>query len=309
MNHLASSLDFDPEWLRRIFNLALDFKSKGTATIWSGQSVPFLAFDFQEASTRTRVGFARAASQLGGSHVDISSMEEISIQKGESLVDSIKSISQIVNGVIVRSGDAKYLEPWLQHAQVPVINAGNGENEHPTQAILDLFCMHEFAGGLESLSVLLMGDVRRARVMHSLIAGLSLFPVTAYVACFEPTDLESYLHNKSHADFEIVQICDYREVFGSVDVAYICRLQENRRSGEAFDRENYPAIDPMLVSQKRERPILLHPFPRGRELPSNIDDYANAKYFLQMKNGLFVRAAILSTLICSEEIGSPSRTA
>lgn len=258
-----------------------------------------LATLFFEPSTRTRLSFEAAMLKLGGDVIGFTSEEATSVAKGESFEDTIKTVDQYADIIVVRHkvpGSAKIA---ADVAKVPVINAGDGSNEHPTQAFLDLYTIFKERGKIDGLTVALIGDLKHARTMHSLAYALSNFKVNLYLvspdALRMPKEIIEYLQSKGINYKELRNIDD---VISDIDVLYAVRVQKERFPSieEYLKVKGSYVITPQLLKKAKDDLIILHPLPRTDELPKEIDELPQAKYFNQVKNGVYVRAALLALI-------------
>lgn len=266
---------------------------------------------FLEPSTRTRISFELAMKKLGGHVSNIIGKESSSMAKDEDLRDTLASLSQLGDVITVRN-DSKLLEHDLEDSDVPVINAGDGDVEHPTQALIDLYTIRENFPKLNGLNVLMMGDCKNSRAAHSFVG--TCLKHDMKVATFSPHDLELPMHYMGIKDSEnrakIIKAKDLDVALNAADVVWLIRFQKERvkvghynqhmATGEIKTTEhNYAGkcgFKEEYLSAISKTCIILHPYPRGPELPRKIDKSRNAAYYAQMENSLFVRMAILKEI-------------
>ncbi|MBC7094887.1 aspartate carbamoyltransferase [Thermococcus sp.] len=270
---------------------------KGKLNLLCGKIAATLFF---EPSTRTRLSFETAMHRMGGDVIGFSSVEGTSVKKGETLEDTIKTVDQYADVIIIRHPQIGAARIAADVADAPVINAGDGAGEHPTQALLDLYTIYKFKNTIDGLTIALVGDLKHARVMHSLAYALSNFEVTLYLVSPPmlkmPSEILEYL---KHKQVNLVETETLDEVIKKVDVLYTVRIQKERfPSEEEYMRvkDSYK-ITPELLSNAKEDMIILHPLPRREELPPEIDKTPFAKYFEQAKNGVYVRMALLGIVL------------
>ena len=249
---------------------------------------------FFEPSTRTCCSFQTAMYKLGG-NVIILNIDHSSLQKGESLQDCIKTMETYCDILVIRHPQKGILEEILQISTKPIINAGDGNGEHCTQALLDLYTIYSNFGS-KKLIITFVGDLKNSRVIHSLVKLLRFYDVEInYVAPVElQIPIEIINKDVQFFDSELTN-----QILEKTDVLYVCRIQKERFT----DIEDYKkfkksyCITPTLLKKCKSDMILMHPFPRVNEISIDCDDDPRAFYFKQMENGIYVRMAILSLLL------------
>jgi len=303
MKSLLSISDLSVEEMLELFNLADKFRKGFGRDFLSGKCMLSM---FLQPSTRTRLSFTRAMQILGGVVLDFGNAEISSLARGETLSDTIKTIREYDLDCIVFRHSVEYSASRVAELAypIPVINAGDGTNEHPTQALLDLYTLKKTFGRIDGLSIAIIGDLRNHRVAHSLLLALSKFDVTLYLV--SPLKLAmpgKYLKQAQRCN--IVQILDggIKEVFNKVDAIYITpfipyfeNFYNKLRVFEKISKEDYYLSRESFESGG---PLILHPLPRHVEIKEDVDDLPQAKYFEQVKNGLYIRIAILYSIIKS----------
>lgn len=269
-----------------LFELEKNFKSNAKGKI--------LGNLFFEPSTRTRMSFETAMLKLGGGVINFS--EKLSsIEKGENFEDTIRVVDLYCDIIVLRhqkDGAARFASEISQH---PVINAGDGSNQHPTQALLDLYTIKKLKKNFKNLNVALVGDLKYGRTIHSLIYGLAMFECN--ITLISPKDLRmpSYIIDDVQEKFN-VSIEEKENLDKKYDVLYVTRIQKERFA----DPEEYEYVkDAYKITKENlsENTIVMHPLPRLNEIDREIDKTKNAVYFLQAKNGIFVRMAIIDYLL------------
>jgi len=259
-----------------------------------------IASCFFEASTRTRLSFETAVQRLGGSVIGFDSGGNTSLaQKGETLADSVKVISSYADAFFMRHPQEGAARLASEFADIPVINGGDGANQHPTQTLLDLFSIYETQGTLDNLNIAFVGDLKYGRTVHSLAQALSLFNCKLFFIAPEALAMPDYileeLNEKSigytvHASIE--------EVVDSLDILYMTRVQKER-----FDETEYQHIksafllDAAMLNNARSNLKVLHPLPRVDEIDTDVDQTPHAYYFQQAQNGVYARQALLALLL------------
>ena len=259
-----------------------------------------LANLFYEPSTRTSASFTAAMERLGGSVIPINEVKYSSVSKGESLPDTVRSLEAYVDVIVLRHPEEGATALAAQYTKKPIINAGDGVGEHPTQALLDLFTILEELGEVDGLTVTLVGDLKYGRTVHSLARLLSRYEVTLnYVSpdILQMPDKivteieESGTPQAVHTDLE--------SVIGDSDVVYVTRVQKERFENPA-DYEKVAGayvISPETMKLAKERMALMHPLPRVNEISIDVDDDPRAAYFRQMEYGMYVRMALLALVL------------
>ena len=256
---------------------------------------------FFEPSTRTRLSFETAVCRLGGKVIGFSDASTSSSTKGETLKDTIKIVSNYADAIVMRH----YLEGAAQYATevspVPIINAGDGSNQHPSQTLLDLYSIRQTQGSLEQKTIVMVGDLKYGRTIHSLIEGMQPFsPRFIFVAPKElalPEEYRSYCREHSIPFEEVTEFTS--EVIAEADILYMTRVQRERFSDpEEYERvKNVYILDRELLRLAKPNLKILHPLPRVQEIAQEVDDHPAAYYFRQALNGLYVRQSILSEVL------------
>lgn len=258
-----------------------------------------IAHCFFEPSTRTRLSFETATLRLGGQAIGFSGSENTSIKKGEDLQDTIKTISCYADLIIIRhplEGSARLA---AEISDKPIINAGDGANQHPTQALADLFTIQEMQGNLEGLSIALVGDLKYGRAVHSLVQLCALFNMRLFLISPSLLTLPEVICNElKHKGIRFSFHANLDEVISKIDVLYMTRLQQERftQSEHQLFEDQY-VLTPDKLKKVKTNLNILHPLPRGREIDKTIDETPYALYFKQVVNAIYIRQAILSLLL------------
>jgi aspartate carbamoyltransferase catalytic subunit len=255
---------------------------------------------FFEPSTRTRLSFETAIQNLGGKLITVENAGDFSsAKKGETLEDTIMTINAYADGIVMRHPEVGSADRAAKVSNVPILNAGDGAGEHPSQALLDLYTVQKEHGAIDGLKVGLVGDLLNGRTIHSFIQLLALYKVELYLIAPKQLQLpQKYLDllKKNGATYTI---CDnWDEVIGKVDVLYMTRVQKERfKYIEEYNALKDSFILSMDVVKKMKKDaIILHPLPRVSEIEPAVDGDLRARYFAQVKNGLYMRMALLEHL-------------
>jgi aspartate carbamoyltransferase catalytic subunit len=301
MRHLISPLDFTVEELDQLLDLAMDIEEKPEkyAHACDGKK---LATCFYEPSTRTRLSFEAAMLNLGGSVLGFASADSSSAAKGESISDTIRVISCYADICAIRHPKEGAALVASQKSGIPVINAGDGGHQHPTQTLTDLLTIHAMKGRLGNLTIGLCGDLKFGRTVHSLINALIRYENVKFVL-ISPEELKipSYIRDDvlkaNNIEFEEVERLE--DAMGQLDILYMTRVQRER----FFNEEDYVRLKDFYILTKKkmelakEDMLVLHPLPRVNEIAVEVDDDPRAAYFKQAQYGVYVRMALILTLL------------
>ena len=297
-NSLVSISDISKEEILRLLENARYFEENPNHKILDGKVVATLFF---EPSTRTRLSFETAVNRLGGRVFGFSDASTTSSSKGETLKDTIKMVSNYVDLIVMRH----YLEGAARYAtevtDTPIINAGDGAHQHPSQTMLDLYSIYKTQGTLENLTITMVGDLKYGRTVHSLLMAMQYFnPTFNFVACDElkmPAEYKEFCDQKGikyteHKDFS-------EEVINSSDFIYMTRVQRERFTDimEYEKVKNCYSLTASMLTGARENMKILHPLPRVNEISQDVDETKHAYYFKQAENGMYVRMAIIAYLL------------
>jgi len=296
LKDLVSIREVDKKWATSIFRLADEMDSKPAPRKLAGKVLSTLFF---EPSTRTRLSFHTAAARLGISLLDIESVGDSSIVKGESLVDTIKIVDGYADCIVLRhplEGSARLAADISEH---PVINAGDGGNQHPTQTLIDLYTINRLKKKISGLNVSLVGDLKYARTMHSLLYGLAMFG--AEITLVSPPGLQmdrafiEEVKEKFGAKVRTSSEMNFRDC----DVLYVCRIQKERFADpyEAVRLQQEFQITLDSLKGAKDDIIILHPLPKVDEIAPEVDKSEKVRYFEQARYGVPVRMAILSDVM------------
>ncbi len=293
-NSLVSIADLGKEQILRLLESARFFEEHPNHKVLDGKVVATLFF---EPSTRTRLSFETAVNRLGGRVIGFSDASTTSSSKGETLKDTIIIVSNYVDLIIMRH----YLEGAARYAtevtDTPIINAGDGANQHPTQTMLDLYSILKTQGTLENLTITLVGDLKYGRTVHSLLMAMKYFkPRFRFVACDElrmPREYVEFCREQGIPFEEHKELT--REVIDSSDIIYMTRVQRERFADlDEYERvKDFYTLRASMLETSRPNLRILHPLPRVNEINQDVDDNPKAYYFDQARNGLFAREAII----------------
>ncbi len=299
---LVSIHDITKEDYNVILDLAEKFEANPRQEILNKFVISTLFF---EPSTRTRLSFESAASQLGAKIVGFSDASTSSVKKGESLKDTILTVACYSDLIVMRhpkEGSARYAS---EVSPVPVINAGDGANQHPTQCLLDLYSIRKTQKKLDGLNIAFVGDLKYGRTVHSLVQALTNYNTTFHlispVELKLPSSVKRYIKDKN---LEYHQYTEMDQVIPNVDILYMTRIQQERFSDPleyARVKNAYILKNSMLEKSKKNLRIM-HPLPRVNEITEDVDDNPKAYYFQQAKNGVYVRQALLSLILDQKPI-------
>lgn len=258
-----------------------------------------LATLFFEPSTRTRLSFETAMLKLGGSIIGFADADITSVKKGENLSDTIRTIENYADIIALRhplEGSAKLA---AEISKVPILNAGSGAEEHPTQALMDLYTIKKEKGKIDGLKVALVGDLRYGRTVHSLACALSLFNIELYLISPESLRMRKELVDSIKTQISITEDKNLDKIIPQIDVLYITRIQQERfpDPAEYSKVKGVYKIDLKTINSGKNDLIILHPLPRVDEIASEVDNTPQAKYFQQVWNGIVVRMALLSLVL------------
>lgn len=266
-----------------------------------------LASVFFEPSTRTKISFTSAMYRLGGNVIDLDAGGNNSLKKGESLSDTLKMMELYTDIIVIRSPYEGVARLGSEILDIPVINAGDGSNQHPTQTLLDLYTIKKECNKLSGLKIGFVGDLKYGRTVHSLCLALDKYPdnIFYFVAPIE-MQIPEYIKKKINLKFILTE--DLDEIIGDIDILYMTRIQKERfelKNDFEKCRGKYK-IDIDTLKKCKPSMKILHPLPRVDEISKKLDDSSNAIYFLQAKNGLYVRMAIILLLLENHEKKTPN---
>lgn len=301
MRHLMSPLDFTVDELDKLFDLANDIENypEKYAHACAGKK---LASAFYEPSTRTRLSFEAAMLNLGGSVLGFSDAGSSSAAKGESVADTIRVISCYADICAMRHPKEGAPLVASSKSKIPVINAGDGGHQHPTQTLTDLLTIRSMKGRLDNLTIGICGDLKFGRTVHSLINALIRYTNVNFVL-ISPEELRipSYIRDDVliHNNINFKEVVRLEEVMGELDILYMTRVQRERffNEEEYLRMKGFYILDKEKMKFAKDDMLILHPLPRVNEISVEVDDDPRAAYFQQAQYGVYVRMALILTLL------------
>lgn len=301
MRHLMSPMDFSVEELEKLMDLAGDIEANPAkyAHACEGKKLATL---FYEPSTRTRLSHEAAMLNLGGNIMGFSSADSSSASKGESVSDTIRTISCYADICAMRHPKEGAPMVACRHSSIPVINAGDGGHQHPTQTLTDLLTIRSLKGHLGNMTIGLCGDLKFGRTVHSLIHALIRYPHIKFVL-ISPEELRvpSYIREdvlvKNYISFREVERLE--DAMGDLDILYMTRVQRERffNEDDYVRMKDFYILDRKKMTLAKEDMIVMHPLPRVNEISVDVDDDPRAAYFKQAQYGVYVRMALILTLL------------
>ena len=255
---------------------------------------------FFEPSTRTRLSFETAMHRLGGSVVGFSSAEATSTAKGETLVDTIRTVDQYVDIIAMRHPQIGSAQAAAEVAQAPILNGGDGAGQHPTQALLDLFTIRAERGGVDGQTIALCGDLKNGRTVHAGVEVYKHYDCRLIFVAPDPLKMPAEITERLRAyRVKVEETSDLAAALAQADVLYMTRIQKERFEDPAeYERlKDAYILTRALVERVRPDVTILHPLPRVNEITADVDGLSNAAYFRQMKNGVYVRMALIGLVL------------
>ena len=294
---LVSITDYSKDDYLEILERAANFENNPNQNLLPEKIVATLFF---EPSTRTRLSFETAVQRLGGKVIGFADSSCSSVTKGETLKDTIKMVNNYVDLIVMRhplEGSARYAS---EIATVPIINAGDGANQHPSQTLLDLYSIKKTQNRLENLNIFMIGDLKYGRTVHSLLMAMSYFNPTFFFISPEalkmPVEYKIYLKSKN---IKFIELCDFSEIIHEADIIYMTRVQKERFSDpiEYEKNKNVYVLKNAMLDNTKPNVRVMHPLPRVNEIDVDVDNNPKAYYFAQALNGVFVRQAIIAKVL------------
>ncbi len=274
-----------------------ELNKKDSLTLLKGK---LLATLFYEPSTRTRLSFEAAMQRLGGGVISMGSVESSSVAKGESLTDTVRTVSQYANVIVIRHPRIGSAKEAADAVDIPVINAGDGAGQHPTQALLDIYTIKKELGTLKNLAITLAGDLKNGRTVHALAELLSLLEARIY--CVSPNLLRmpmEVISRLKEKGIWVEETEDLAAAASASDLIYMTRIQKERFTDlNEYERvKGAYIINSDFLKGIGKKITLMHPLPRVDEIHPDVDAYPGAAYFRQVRNGVFVRMALLAMVL------------
>lgn len=294
---LISITDFNTEEYLHILSMAKEFEKNPIQNIAEGKVIATLFF---EPSTRTRLSFESAANKLGAKIIGVADTNSSSTTKGESLSDTIKTVANYADLIVMRhplEGAARWAS---EVSKVPVINAGDGANQHPTQCLLDLYSIKKTQKTLNNLHIAMVGDLKYGRTVHSLVEAMCNFNTTFHLVSPESLKLPSAVKILiKERNLTYYQYTEMQEALNKADIVYMTRVQRERFVDiQDYEKvKNAYLLDKSLLTHAKENMKILHPLPRVNEINKNVDDTTHAYYFQQALNGVYVRQALIASIL------------
>ena len=258
-----------------------------------------LATLFFEPSTRTRLSFEAAMHKLGGSTIGFAESEIASVKKGENLADTVRTVENYADVIALRHPLEGAARLAAEFARIPVINGGSGAEEHPTQALLDLYTIRKEKGKIDGLKIAFVGDLRYGRTVHSLAYALSLYNIELFLISPETLKMRREVLQTIKEKIPVTEKRNLEKIIPIVDVLYVTRIQKERfpEPAEYAKVKGFYKIDIKTLTAAKKDLIILHPLPRVDEIAAEVDNTPYARYFQQVWNGIVVRMAILSLIL------------
>ncbi len=298
---ILSVKQFDRRLLEYVLSIAEEMRGLvrrfGKANLLEGK---ILANLFYEPSTRTSASFQAAMYRLGGRCINISEVRYSSVTKGESLPDTVRTLESYCDVIVLRHPETGSAAIAAKYARKPVINAGDGTGEHPTQALLDLYTIKDELRSLDGLKVAMLGDLKYGRTVHSLTRLLSKFDTEfTFVSPDSLRMPEQFLQELDQTGHKYQLQTDVHAVIDQVDVLYVTRVQRERfEDPNQYETvKDFYVISPELMARAKPKMIVMHPLPRVFEIDMRVDDDPRAAYFRQMENGMYMRMALLAGVL------------
>ncbi len=295
--HVISIADLTRHDLETVIATAQQLKREPRTDLLKDKVV---ASCFFEASTRTRLSFETAVQRLGGTVIGFDDGGNTSLaKKGETMADSVRIITSYVDAFVMRHPKDGAARLASENSSVPVINGGDGSNQHPSQTLLDLFTIHETQGKLDGLTLAFVGDVKYGRTVHSLAQALALFNCKFYFIAPEALAMPDYICEQLDAhgiQYQLVETIE--EVVSELDILYMTRVQKERFEETEFQHlKSKYKLDASMLEGAKPNLKVLHPLPRIDEIATDVDATPHAYYFQQAQNGVFARQALLALVL------------
>jgi len=295
---LISIKDFTREEIDYILKTveAMEPLAKSGSDMLHGKTMSTLFF---EASTRTRLSFEAAMHKLGGSVIGFAEAEIASVRKGENLADTVRVVENYADVIVLRHPMEGAARLAAEFARIPIINAGSGAEEHPTQALLDLYTILKEKGRIDGLNIALMGDLRYGRTVHSLAYALSLYNVGLYLVSPEALRMRREVLDAIKGKKKVIEKTGIKEILPEIDVLYVTRIQKERFPdlAEYAKVKGAYKIDLDALKDAKKDLIIMHPLPRVDEIAAEVDATSHARYFQQVWNGIVTRMALLALIL------------
>jgi len=295
---IISIKDFSREEINHVFKIAKSMEplaSTGSRML-KGK---ILATLFYEASTRTRLSFESAMQRLGGSTIGFAEAEIASVKKGENLADTVRTVENYADVIALRHPLEGAARLAAEFSRVPILNAGSGAEEHPTQALLDLYTIVKERGKIDGLKIALAGDLRYGRTVHSLAYALSMYDIELFLVSPETLKMRREVLQTIKEKISVTEKTSLEKIVPLVDVLYVTRIQKERfpDPAEYAKVKGSYRVDLQSLSEAKKELIIMHPLPRVDEIAAEVDATPFARYFPQVGNGIVVRMALLALIL------------
>lgn len=301
--HLLDSDQIAQSDIELLISLAEQYRKDGfeVSKIKSGVAGKILATLFFESSTRTRMSFESAMLRLGGQVITLENGSSSSTKKGETLCDTGRIVSNYSDIIVSRHSEIGSIKELATYATVPVINAGDGANQHPTQSLVDIYTIYCEKKKMDNLNIGIVGDLKYSRTVHSLLSLMKYYPNNRFTLISHPNlALDPVKKDllKKHG-FDIKETSDLKAIIPDLDVLYVTRVQQERFDNkEEFEKtKNYYCITKETLKDAKKDLTILHPLPRITEIDTSVDDLPQAKYFEQANYAVYIRMALLSLML------------
>ena len=295
---IISIKDFSRDEINYVFKVA---KSMETLASKRSQMLKgkILATLFYEASTRTRLSFESAMQRLGGSTIGFAEAEIASVKKGENLADTVRTVENYADVIALRHPLEGAARLAAEFSRVPILNGGSGAEEHPTQALLDLYTMVKERGKVDGLKIALAGDLRYGRTVHSLAYALSLYDIELFLVSPETLRMRREVLQTIKERISVTEKTSLERIVPLVDVLYVTRIQKERfpDPAEYAKVKGSYRVDLESLGEAKKDLIIMHPLPRVDEIAAEVDATPYARYFQQVGNGIVVRMALLALIL------------
>jgi aspartate carbamoyltransferase catalytic subunit len=295
---IVSIEDFSREEINYILNISHSMEpvAKKGSDMLKGK---ILANLFFEPSTRTRLSFEAAMLKLGGSTIGFAEAEIASVRKGENLADTIRTVENYADIIALRHPLEGAARLAAEFSKIPILNAGSGAEEHPTQAFMDLYTLQKEKGKIDGLKIALVGDLRYGRTVHSLAYALSLYNIELYLISPESLRMRHEVIRAIKSKISIIEDTNLEKIIPQIDVLYVTRIQKERFPdlAEYAKVKGIYKIDLKTLKSAKKDLIILHPLPRVDEIAAEVDSTPQARYFQQVWNGIVVRMALLALVL------------
>ena len=295
---IASIEDFTREEINYILGIAKNMEplAQSGSEMLKGK---ILATLFFEPSTRTRLSFESAMLKLGGSVIGFGDADTSSVKKGENLADTVRTVENYADVIALRHPLEGAARLAAEFSSIPIINAGSGAEEHPTQALVDIYTMQKEKRSIDGLKIALVGDLRYGRTVHSLAYALSLYNIELHLVSPESLKMRQEVLRAIQNKIPVSESQNLESVIPKVDVLYVTRIQKERFPDQAeyAKVKGVYRVDQKSLSNAKKDMIILHPLPRVDEISPDVDALPQARYFQQVRNGVVVRMALLSLVL------------